>query len=253
MTPFKFAYLEPLFEDIVGLREEGAYRQLPAPQASSSLATDDAPLGMYSASTLIRSSFTAGVAHADALRRLVLHGEVDPTSPWTLLRGALENFATGVWLLSGSGRSERRRRALSLWDEDMRNRHQHERDTGYQPDVGGMTGAQRRGQIRAIADRLSLAPLTAPKANQVLLDAAPAAGLTAVKVCATWRAASGFAHGRYWPNLRVSMPIDAVRGGPDHYLAALVIDESEHRKLAQYTRALLQNVQARYLARSTTH
>ncbi|SEB29847.1 hypothetical protein SAMN04490357_0032 [Streptomyces misionensis] len=36
---------------------------------------------------LIRSSYTAGLAHADA----------------PLLRGALENFATGLWLLDGQG------------------------------------------------------------------------------------------------------------------------------------------------------
>ncbi|WP_445283778.1 hypothetical protein [Streptomyces sp. DSM 118148] len=61
-----------------------------------------------------------------ALRRLTAATrEVDLTSPRTLLCGALENFATGLWLCDGAGRSERRRRALSLWDEDMRNRQQH--------------------------------------------------------------------------------------------------------------------------------
>lgn len=50
----------------------------------------------------------------DAFRRLTAAGEIDPTSPWTLLRGALENAATGVWLLTGTGRDERRRRALAL-------------------------------------------------------------------------------------------------------------------------------------------
>ncbi|MFF4845876.1 hypothetical protein [Streptomyces collinus] len=89
----------------------------------------------------VQNSYTAGLAHADVLRRLTAAGEVDPTSPWTLLRGALEDFATGLWLLDGTGRSERRRRALSVWDEDMRNRQQHERDTGHLPSGGGMTGA----------------------------------------------------------------------------------------------------------------
>lgn len=31
-----------------------------------------------------------------------------------------ENFATGLWLLDSAGRAERRRRALSLRDEDLR-------------------------------------------------------------------------------------------------------------------------------------
>lgn len=54
------------------------------------------------------------------------------------------------------------------------------------------------------------APLTRPGTRQILLAAAPLAGLTAIKVGAVWRAASGFAHGRYWPNLRASQPRAAL-------------------------------------------
>lgn len=134
-----------------------------------------------------------------------------PVSPWILLRGALEHFAVGLWLLDGAGRSGRRRRALSLWDEDMRNRHQLEADTGHLPSGAGLSGAQRRAEIRALAYQLGLTPLTASRTYQILLTAAPAAGLIAVKVCAAWRVASGFARGRYWPNLRASQPARSYR------------------------------------------
>ncbi|MFC7986349.1 hypothetical protein [Streptomyces sp. NPDC057336] len=82
---FNGAYLLPLFSEIEQARADGAYRPLPAPAPASSLATDDAPLGVYAAAHLIRASYTAGLAHADTLRRLTVAGEVDPTSPWTLL------------------------------------------------------------------------------------------------------------------------------------------------------------------------
>ncbi|WP_329317098.1 hypothetical protein OG723_43940 (plasmid) [Streptomyces sp. NBC_01278] len=254
-SEFKFAYLQPLFADVERLRGEGAYRQLPAPQPSSSLATDDAPLGMYSASTLIRNSYSAGVAHADALRRLVHAGEVDPQSPWTLMRGALENFATAVWILGGNDRTERRRRTLALWREDMRNRAQHEEDTGHQPGPGGKTGRERRQDIADLALSLGIptAVLSKPEAGKVIEEAAEDAGLKAREVTAAWRAASGFAHGRYWPNLRASMPIDAVRSGPDHYLMALVIDEDQHRPLTRHTRTLLHRLHDRYQVRATAH
>ncbi|MDX3364086.1 hypothetical protein ACIBWG_32470 [Streptomyces griseoaurantiacus] len=249
------AYLLPLFYAIEQARGEQArgehaYRLLPAPAPASSLAADDAPLGLYCAAHLIQNSYTAGLAHADALRRLTAAGEVDPTSPWTLLRGALENFATGLWLLDGTGRSERRRRALSLWDEDMRNRQQHETDTGHLPSGGGLTGAQRRAEIRALADQLGLAPLTAPRTHQILLTAAPAAGLTAVKVGAAWRAASGFAHGRYWPNLRASQPRAVIPGGDGVHTVAFVLDEDQHRPLAEYCRIMLDRLQEHYEARA---
>ncbi|MFD6532115.1 site-specific integrase [Streptomyces sp. NPDC060184] len=111
MTPpcGKFDYLKPLFDDVERWRGPEGYLPLPAPQAASSLAVDDALLGVYGASALIRNSFAAGIAHTDALRRIVLGREVDPASPWTLLRGSLENFATAAWLLHGTGRQERRR------------------------------------------------------------------------------------------------------------------------------------------------
>ncbi|MGW5482937.1 hypothetical protein [Streptomyces sp. NPDC004008] len=170
---FNGAYLLPLFHAIEQARGDGAYRQMPAPHPAGSLAADDAPLGPYAITHLIRTSYTAGLAHANALRRLTVAGEVEPTSPWKLLRGSLENFATGLWLLDGADRSERRRRALSLWDEDMRNRHQHEQDIGHHPSGGGMPGAQRRAEIHDVADRLGLPPLTRPTTHQLLLAAAP--------------------------------------------------------------------------------
>ena len=103
---------------------------------------------------------------------------------------------------------------------------------------------------RAIADHLALAPLTAPRTHQILLAAAPVAGLTAVKVGAAWRAASGFAHGRYWPNLRASQPRAARPGADGVRTVALVIDEDQHRPLAEYSRIMLRQLQERYHART---
>ncbi|MFB6755716.1 hypothetical protein ACFCX6_32920 [Streptomyces sp. NPDC056353] len=179
-------------------------------------------------------------------------GEVDPISPWSLLRGALENSATGLWLLDGVGRDERRHRALSLWDEDMRNRHQHEEDTGHQPSGAGKTGAERRAEIKDIADRLGLPPLTRPGTLQILLAAAPSAGLT-VKVGAVWRAASGFAHGRYSPTLRASQPRAALQADNGIHTLALVIDEYQHRSLAQYCHSMLRRLHEHYTARAHAH
>ncbi|MFC9635306.1 hypothetical protein ACFTY8_40200 [Streptomyces mirabilis] len=248
---FNGAYLLPLFRLVEQHRGEDAYRQLPAPAPNSSLATDDAILGTYAAAHLIRASYTAALAHADALRRLTEGGEIDPSSPWTLLRGALENAATGIWLLSGKDRAERRRRALSLWAEDMRNRAQHEQDTHHVPAGDGQTGTQRREEIRALADRLGLPALTAPKTHLILEQAAPAAGLDPVKVRAVWRAASGFAHGRFWPNLRATQPRAVSASADGVYTFALVIDEDQHRPLAEYCHTLTAHLQKRYLARAT--
>ncbi|MGA5114927.1 hypothetical protein [Streptomyces pseudogriseolus] len=76
------------------------------------------------------------------------------------------------------------------------------------------------------------------------------AGLTAVEVGAAWRAASGFAHGRYWPNLRASQPRAAIPGADGVHTVALVIDEDQHRPLAEYCRIMLRRLQERYHARA---
>ncbi|GGS94564.1 hypothetical protein [Streptomyces cinerochromogenes] len=167
-------------------------------------------------------------------------------------RGHFHGISLGLLALADylAGGSKRRRRALSLWDEDMRNRQQHETDTGHLPSGGGMTGGQRRAEIRALAEQLGLAPLSAPRTHQILLTAAPAAGLTAVKVGAAWRVASGFAHGRYWPNLRASQPRAVIPGGDGHTVA-FVLDEDQHRPLAEY-RALVFLARADHLPRTGT-
>ncbi|MEU6885618.1 hypothetical protein ABZ918_10470 [Streptomyces viridosporus] len=247
---FNGSYLMPLFDLVVQSREDGYYRPLPRPEASSSLATDDAPLGEWPASGLICTSYSAGLAHVDALRRLTEAGQIDATSPWTLLRGALENFATGIWLLDAPGRTERRRRTLSLWAEDMRNRAQHEHDTGHTPDPGGASGTERRQEIRDLAVALNLPALTAPRTSLILEQAAPAAALDPVAVRASWRAASGFAHGRHWTLVRISQPRGAAKTDNGHLLA-LVLDENEHRKLTEHCHTMLRHFNARYFARAS--
>ncbi|WP_406368417.1 hypothetical protein OG788_46235 [Streptomyces sp. NBC_00647] len=96
-------------------------------------------------------------------------------------------------------------------------------------------------------------PLTRPGTLQILLAAAPSAGLTAVKVGAVWRAASGFAHGRYWPNLRASQPYAAFPADNGIHTLALVIDEDQHRPLAQYCNSMLRRLQEHYTVRAQAH
>ncbi|WP_338907071.1 hypothetical protein [Streptomyces nigra] len=249
--PGDVAYLLPLFDAVTPYRAEGHFRQLPEPAPRSSLATDDSPLKHYAGNHLIRTSFAAGLFHVDALRRLVTDsGQIDPSSPWTLLRGALENFATAVWLLSGKDRSERRTRALALWDEDMRNRGQHERDVQHVVTGQGKSGAERRQEIEQLATALSLTPLPSPKAGAIIEAAAKEAGLNPVRVRASWRVASGFAHGRFWPNLRAAEARGAIPTA-DGYLVAMVINDDELERLAKACLKLLEHAEGRYAARNS--
>lgn len=79
----------------------------------------------------------------------------------------------------------------------MRNRAQHEADTGHTPAPGGKTGTERRQEIHHLADTLGISPLPAPEVGAIVKQAATAVGLAPVGTRAVWRAASGFTHGRY--------------------------------------------------------
>ncbi|MFD0138018.1 hypothetical protein ACFVIL_29260 [Streptomyces sp. NPDC127159] len=251
--PHDVAYLLPLFEAVTPYRADGYFRPLPEPAVRSSLATDDAPLKPWHGSVLIRTSFSAGLSHVDALCRLVtMTGLIDPSSPWTLLRGALENFATAAWLLSGKDRPTRRARALALWAEDMRNRAQHEKDVQHVVTGNGKTGEQRQQDIKQLAMTLGLNPLPATQAGAIIAAAAEQAGLDSVGVRASWRVASGFAHGRFWPNLRAAEPRSAIPTA-DGYLIAMVIDDAQLERLAKACLWLLGHVAQRYAARCTVH
>ncbi|MFE2101572.1 hypothetical protein [Streptomyces sp. NPDC059468] len=68
-----------------------------------------------------------------------------------------------------------------------------------------------------------------------------------------WRAASGFAHGRYWLNLKASQPYAAFPADNGIHTLALVIDEDQHRPLAQYCNSILRRLQEHYTARVQAH
>ncbi|MGW3917463.1 hypothetical protein ACWEBX_39230 [Streptomyces sp. NPDC005070] len=70
---------------------------------------------------------------------------------------------------------------------------------------------------------------------------------------AAWRAASGFAHGCYWLNLRASQPRAAWQADDGTHTLALVIDEDQHRPLAQYCHRMLRRLQEHYTAHAQAH
>lgn len=245
-----FSYLAPLFAAAAEYRAQDHFRLLPEPEARSSLAADDKPLHPWGASKFISSSFSAGLLHVEALTQLVTEArQVDPVSPWTLLRAALENFATAVWLLDGKDRVERRHRTLTLWAEDFRNRADHEADVNHVvTSPQGRTGTQRYEEVRQLALSLGLPGLPRPSATKIITEAATTAQLEPDQTRALWRVASGFAHGRFWPTLRAAEVRDLNRAA-DGYLLNFGVDDEKLEQLAKACLELLQHTEWRYKAR----
>lgn len=206
------SYLVPLFAAAGAYRDEEHFRLFPEPVAHSSLAADDEPLKAWGSAKFVQSSFSAGLMHVEALTKLVrVAGQIDPISPWTLLRGALENFAPAVWLLDGKDRDERRHRALTLWAENFRNRQQHETDVHHV--VTGpkeKTGAQRQVEVKDLADSLGLPKLPKPSAGDIIFSAATTAGLDPKLTRALWRVGIRL---RPWPLLALPPCFGSPRAG----------------------------------------
>ena len=140
-------------------------------------------------------------------------------------------------------------RALSWWAEDFRNRAQHEDYVKHQ--VTGpheKIGRQRREEVTQLASSLGLPPLTRPAANSLIAEAAASAGLDPVRVRASWRVASGFAHGRLWPDLRASEP-RSVAPATTGYLVKFVVDDDKLAEMATACTWLLTHIPPRYQAR----
>jgi hypothetical protein len=79
----------------------------PPPEAGSMLAADDAALASFEVSHAVQGVLLSAVDHIDALRALVVDAKmVHSRAPFTLLRAALENAATAVWLLAPDVQSE---------------------------------------------------------------------------------------------------------------------------------------------------
>ena len=247
-----FSYLAPLFNAAAAYRGGNHFLLLPTPAEHSSLAKDDEPLKSWGAAKFIQSSFSAGLIHVEAFTKLVaVAHQVDPYSPWTLLRAALENFATAAWLLAGENRGVRRHRVLSLWAEDFRNRAQHERDTNHVTGPKGKTGAERREEVKQLAQDLGLPNLMKPEATSIIFAAATSAGLEPIPTQALWRVASGFAHGRFWPNLRAAEVRAAMPVSNGGHLLNFVVDDEQLEVMAEACRKLLEHTASRYKARST--
>lgn len=247
--PDDVSYLKPLFLAAERHLDAESVVLLPEPEPGCSLLADDAAVGSWNATTLINNSILAGMLHVDSLRRLaVMLGHLDPVTPWTVLRGALEDFSTALWLVSGNGRRERQHRALSLWAQDFRNLEQYEQDTGFEPIQNQKTGKQRFDEIVLLASQMGLPRPVKPKIEEVVMAAAVQAGLNDVETRALWRVASGFAHGRQWPNLRTleARDVKALRSG---YSVGLVLGDEQFKKMAESVLAVLSRAEDLYHAR----
>lgn len=181
-----------------------------SPAPGSSLAGDDKASDPYPVSAAATSVLISAVNHIHAVRTLIVEAKkVHPNAPLTLLRGALENAATAVWLLAPKSRDTRVLRRLRL---EYANAWNQEQARILTQAPGGRSLDERRQRLQDMARTRGLSP------DQVSQVAARVVGFRAiVREAATdvpgrdpelaefiWMVCSGIAHAQTWATIAAS-------------------------------------------------
>jgi hypothetical protein len=151
------------------------------------------------------NGITHAVDHLHAVRSLLGDARVlHPYAPYTLLRSAIENAATAVWLLAPPQRSERVRRRLKLARHEAWESGQVRKLVPAEVFEGRRTAEERIAEIRSLAIALGLDPNDVCGQfgyESVVRQAGEATKLGGDLSALMWRLCSGLTHGRYWASL----------------------------------------------------
>ena len=215
--------VKPLLEAIFALASQWQARAQSAvtvPEAGSSLRGDDDATHPYELSHAVHDALVSAADHLDALRALVADAHVvHARTPFTLMRAALENSATAVWLLGPSNRDERILRRLRLQWVDSRDLEKATLRIGQQPPLSqdgwkakleavaharGMTNKQVASITR---DRPTFTSIVETAGNEAQAD-----DLTGDVSLVCWMVASGIAHARLWAALSAVLDRTNVPG-----------------------------------------
>jgi hypothetical protein len=164
----------------------------------SSLASDDGASGPYRVSYVLHSCLNAGIDHLHALKSLILDaGVLHVAAPFSLTRGALENFATATWVLTGQGQDERVARALRWHAKNVKD---SDRATTGKAIPGSTSLAERWTPLDEVADRRNLGRgyRNGYTSTEAVVAAEAAFPELRLGVLFPWQLCSGFAHGRPW-------------------------------------------------------
>ncbi|MBV9484798.1 MAG: hypothetical protein JO246_01935 [Frankiaceae bacterium] len=201
---FDLSALAPIFRRIEELIRVSEVRPNdPAP--GSAFAGDVRWSPDYNGAYLAQLSFSVATDHLHALHTALVTGKTIHTyAPFTLLRGTLDNAATGIWLLMPSKRSERVLRALRVGGQSIVEVRAIHDITGQLP-TSGRTPDQQLQALKSLAasrgldpdlvgGRLGTASIIRAASNDAALSGSDLELLL-------WRVCSGLNHGRSWATL----------------------------------------------------
>lgn len=176
---------------------------MPGPEPASELAADDTAVTPHLVSGLAQGAIAQASDHLEAFRSLLQDLRVvHPWAQYTLLRGALENASTALWLVAPDLPDERRFRALRLAARDIMDSRNAE-PLHRQKAPSGRTHDERLEELKTLAaprrrQEVAARPISY---QRIVREAAEAAGRDPDLHELLWRMLSGLAHGAPWASL----------------------------------------------------
>jgi hypothetical protein len=227
MVAAKWDEIAPLI-DVITARIQNPDEFVVAP--TSRLAVDDIASSPYQLSHCARWCLTAGVDHLHALKSLVIDARmIHSAAPYSLVRGALENFAAGFWVLHPSEQSDRVEHALRWWAKNFKDQDKATKGLpDYQPLELKLQKLVKAGQVvRCDPKRIRNGYFSSP----VLEYADKHSSAINPYAYVAWQVCSGFAHGRPWANLGMNeMETHSTDNG-----VALIRLTSDHKRILAVT------------------
>ncbi|MEV5301124.1 hypothetical protein [Amycolatopsis methanolica] len=200
----------------------------PPPEAGSSLRKDDDITHPYQLSHAVAGAMVSAIDHLDALRALVQDAHiVHARAPFTLLRAALENSATAVWLLAPPNRNERVSRRLRLQWADACDAERAAALTGAEGRLSradwkdklegiGRTAGLSEDQVRGVTKyRATFGSIVETAGDETR-------GLKGQDALFCWMLASGIAHARLWAVLSSVLDRAEVPGAADGHVGMML-------------------------------
>lgn len=195
------AALAPSFELLDRWGSRG--RETGRLQPGSELEADDAATNPVQLSHAVWSAMAHGHDHLHCLRTLIMEAEkLHIYAPFSLLRSALENYATAVWLLQPSDHVGRVRRRLQLAAADAK------RGDEVRCLLGAPAHRPLEDRLRQFADlgeavgiRRDVILGRAPGFEKIVREAALSTPFAPATLAVVWKTASGVTHGQLWATL----------------------------------------------------
>jgi hypothetical protein len=246
---------------IDGLRARLEQMQCPEVMAGSPLAGDDRVARPFQVSHAAWYGITHAVDNLHALRLLTVRGEAPnlqvvthPYAAYPLLRAAIENASTPLWLLAPANRDTRLTRRFRLLLQDAKKGDEAADLLGHEP----TTYAKREKRLSGLLEvrpTITMAACKRPAGFRVVVrEAAEGHGTDPITAEVIWRLLSGLTHGDTWAGL-TAPDRDEVAVSADGTVVTLQTTSSlaNIANMTGYTVVLVEAALSLYDIRRTKH